>query len=712
MSRILKVASYLAPLLRSGLIGGVVIAAVIFPIAAIAGLGILNAGAYIDKLPSELRTAAPAQVTYVYANDGKTLLTQFYEEYRKYVPISEISPYMLKAIVASEDARFYDHHGVDVRGVLRAMVANHQAGGVSQGASTLTMQYVRDMQRDTATTPEDVRAATEQTPLRKVKEMRLAVQLEKEMTKEQILEHYLNEAYFGHRAYGIYAASQVFFSKNPWQLTMAEAATLAGLVKAPSAYDPAGSDQGAALQRRNYVISRMQDLQYITPATAAALDKQPITLKLTDPPNDCISVPKAHNDWGFFCDMLKNWWVQQPAFGDSPEQRMENLNRGGYTIVTSLDPKIQAVAMDEVTSKQRIGSSYALGLVAIQPGTGRIEAAAVNRRYSLDQTNNGENSDSIKARLKIPGTYPNTVTPLLGGGDMPGYQAGSTFKIFTMTAALEMGLPLNTPIYAPMTVRTNYLSSGPGTCAGTYWCPHNASGAMTGLQTMWSGFGKSVNTYFVQLEERVGAQRAVQMAERLGLTWHTDVDQMMASPDKAPGWGSFTLGVADTTPLEMANAYATLAADGKYCVASPVTSITDSTGKKLPIGDPQCHQAVQPEVARAAVDATRCVTGYGAATGGCGGWSTAPGAYRSAGRPIGGKTGTTDDTRAAWFVGITPDLAAASFIADPDSPFHYAGDGNSQKPIDAVTGTIRRGLAGVPIHNFTPPSLVTARRGA
>src|SRR6185369_8565491 len=148
---------------------------------------------------------------------------------------------------------------------------------------------------------------------------------------------------------------------------------------------------------------------------------------------------------------------------------------------------------------------------------------------------------------------------------------------------------------------------------------------------------------------------------------------------------------------------ATLAADGKYCVASPVISITDQSGTKLPIGDPQCNQVVKPEVARAAIDATRCVTGYGAATGSCGGWSTAPGAYKAAGRPIGGKTGTTDDTRAAWFVGVTPDLAVASFIADPDTPFHFAGDGNSQKPIDAVTGTIRRGLASIPIHNFTPP---------
>jgi membrane peptidoglycan carboxypeptidase len=227
---------------------------------------------------------------------------------------------------------------------------------------------------------------------------------------------------------------------------------------------------------------------------------------------------------------------------------------------------------------------------------------------------------------------------------------------------------------------------------------------MTGVQTMWSGFGMSVNTFFVQLEQAVGAERVVRMAENLGLTWHTDVDRLMASPEKANGWGAFTLGVSDTTPLEMANAYATIAADGVYCEASPVTSITDSSGQPVAAGNPNCRQAVRPEVARAAVDATRCVTGYKAAAGSCGSWSTASGVYPAVGRPVGGKTGTTDETRAAWFVGITPDLAAASFIADPDNPFHVAGDGNSPKPINAVSGLLRRGLAGVPVRDFARPT--------
>jgi membrane peptidoglycan carboxypeptidase len=712
VSRILRLRRYLAPLLRAGLITGIAVAVVAFPLAAIGGLGVLGATDIIDQLPDKLRAAPSAQVSSVYASDG-TIITQFYEEYRRYVPLDAISPNMLKAIIASEDTRFYEHRGVDTKGVVRAFIANRQAGAVSQGASTLTMQYVRNVQRDSAETPQQVTEATDRTSARKLKEMRLAVAVEKQWSKEEILEKYLNVAYFGHRAYGIYAAAEVFFSKRPKDLTLAEAATLAGLVKAPSAYDPAGADKTAALNRRNYVIDRMTDIQYLSRHLSDEIKKTPIELRLTSPPNDCIAVNtvnERNDDWGFFCDMLKSWWRKQEAFGKTPQQREENLRRGGYKIVTSLDPRIQDIAMQEVTNRERLGSSYALGLVAVEPGTGKIKAAAVNRRYSLDQTRNGPHTDWRRREAKVASGYPNTVAPLLGGGDMPGYQAGSTFKIFTMVAALDAGLPLNTRIFAPQTLRTNY--SGNGGACGVYWCPHNASGAMTGVQDMWSGFGKSVNTYFVQLEQRIGAERAVRMAERLGLGWHTDVDQTMASPEKANGWGAFTLGVADTTPLEMANAYATLAADGQFCEATPIQSITDPAGQVVAAGTPKCHQAVRPEVARAAVDASRCVTGYGAARGGCGGWSTAPGVYGSVGRPVAGKTGTTDDTRSAWFVGITPDLAAASFIADPDNPFHVAGDGNSNKPIQAVSGVLRRGLAGSPVRPFTPPSVATAQQGA
>ncbi|MGH8877514.1 MAG: penicillin-binding transpeptidase domain-containing protein, partial [Stackebrandtia sp.] len=267
----------------------------------------------------------------------------------------------------------------------------------------------------------------------------------------------------------------------------------------------------------------------------------------------------------------------------------------------------------------------------------------------------------------------------------------------------EEGMPLDTNIYSPNQVATKYpVASGPASCGGV-WCPSNASKAMTGNQTMWSGFGKSVNTFFAQLIQRVGADKAVKMAERLGLKWRSESDAYYADPKRSEGWGAFTLGVADTTPLEMAGAYATVAADGVYCEPTPVLKAIDQKGREMTKTAPDCHRVVSKKVARAATDAARCVTGTKAARGSCGGWSTASGVAGDVGRQVAGKTGTTDSDRAAWFVGYTPQLAAASFMSDPDNPFNAVGEGNSKKPINLVASTLKSGLKGEPKVKFKPP---------
>jgi membrane peptidoglycan carboxypeptidase len=702
---------------RTGLVMGLVVAALAYPLATVAGLGIKATVERLDSQAERLPATAPAQTSRVYAADGATLVSQFYDENRLNTPLAGISSFVKQAIVAAEDARFYDHHGVDLKGVARAFVANRRSGQVSQGASTLTMQYVRNVLRDSARTPQEVQAATEQTGARKVREIQLAVAVEQKLSKTEILERYLNVVYFGHQAYGIGAAAQGYFSKDPADLTLPEAAMLAGLVQAPSTYDPAG-DQTTATNRRDYIIDRMVDLRYITRDAADQAKGQPITLRLTQPPSDCVAT--TENGWGFFCDLFKSWWSDQPAFGSSPQERLTRLRRGGYRIVTSLDAGLQNNAQRQLTAREPTSSTFAHGLVAVEPGTGRVKAMAVNRVYSADQSHNGPQADQRGRPTKVRGTYPNTVNPLLGGGDLPGFQAGSTFKLFTMLAALDQDLPLSTSIYSPQRYRSTYLSSPgePASC-GTHWCPSNASSAMTGQQTMWSGFGKSVNTFFVQLEQRVGAEKAVAMAERLGLRWRTDIDRLQASPAKAGGWGAFTLGVAATTPLEMANAYATIAADGSYCEPLPVLSITAPDApvtvpgakpgdKPVDVAAPRCRQVVRPEVARAAVDAARCVTGYRAAAGDCGSWSTAPTVYPLVKRPVAGKTGTTDNNQAAWFVGTSPSLSVASFIADPDNPLHPVGTSNLNKPIQSAAEALRDGLANTPPRNFTAPAATTA----
>ncbi len=704
-----------AALLICGLLAGVVVAAAAFPAVAFTGLAAKAGSDSFESLPSDLKIVPPHQNSYIYAADGKTLLTTFYDENRRYVPIDTIAPVMRKAIVAAEDNRFYEHHGVDVKGVLRAFVANRQAGDVQQGASTLTMQYVRNVLIDSARTPEEIQLATEQTPARKLREMRFAVAVEKRMSKDQILERYLNIAFFGHGAYGVYAAAQVYFSKAPKDLTLAEAGMLAGLVKSPSAYDPAsGTPQAtkAATERRSYVLSRMVAMRFIAEKDAATANKTPIALKLRRTPNDCVSVPAGHNDWGFFCDYFKEWWVHQDAFGATTQERLDRLRRGGYNIVTSLNPKVQAAARKHILEETGIQDHNAISMAVVQPGTGRVQAMAVNRVYSLDSRHNGENSDPAKQAKGIKGTYPNTVNLLIsGGGDVNGYQIGSTAKMFTMLAALSRGMPLDTSFNAPARLTTQYRefdTSSKARCADNRWCPSNANPTwMDGKRSMWDGFGRSVNTYFVWLIQQIGAENAVKMAQNLGIQFRSNQDQDLATPGgqfEPHEWGAFTLGVAAITPLDLANAYATVAADGKYCEPLPVVSITDVSGKKLDVANPHCRQAVTADVARAAADAARCPVGGQGYYGKCNGGTAPFNGDSLVGRPFAGKTGTTDNTATATFVGFTPQFAAAAIAADPDRPTRVVGNAYADMVDYAVAKTIRDASSGLPVKNFGKPS--------
>src|SRR2546429_378753 len=230
-------------LLICGLLAGVVVATAVFPVVAIVGLAAKTGADEFDKLPTQLLAVQSPQISYVYASDRKTLISTFYDEDRRDVPLSAVAPVMRQAIVAAEDMRFYEHHGVDVKGVARAYVANRSAGETAQGASTLTMQYVRLTLEYSTSSPQDVVDATADTVARKVREMRYALALEQQLTKDQILERYLNMAPFGHGAFGIYAAAEVYFNKPPKDLTLGEAALLAGLGKAPGTHHPM-TDEG------------------------------------------------------------------------------------------------------------------------------------------------------------------------------------------------------------------------------------------------------------------------------------------------------------------------------------------------------------------------------------------------------------------------------------------------------------------------------------
>ncbi|HWB36979.1 MAG TPA: transglycosylase domain-containing protein, partial [Rugosimonospora sp.] len=432
-------------LLVCGLLAGVVVAAAAFPAMAVSGLAAKAGADTFASLPTVLTVQQSPQVTRVYASDGKTQIAAFYDENRRDISIDDVATVMQEAIVAAEDTRFYKHHGVDVKGVARAFVANSNSGETEQGASTLTMQYVRQALEYSTSDPQGIVDATSDTPGRKIQEMRYALALEKQLTKKQILERYLNIAPFGNNAYGIYAAAQVYFGVTPKDLTLAQASLLAGLVKAPSSYNPMTPDglKDSMDRRDNYVLKNMVQMGYITEADRQKAISEPLSFKQgKTEPNGCTSVPV--NSWGFFCDYLYRWWLSQPVFGADEYERENRLKSGGYTIVTSLDVNAQASAMKNITSKVPIGRSDALMLAGVEPGTGHIEVMAVNRTYSNDQSNNGLSTDSAKRAKGIKGNYPNTTTPLIsGGGDIVGYQFGSTFKMFTMLTALEQGIPLD-----------------------------------------------------------------------------------------------------------------------------------------------------------------------------------------------------------------------------------------------------------------------------
>ncbi|MEV4481264.1 penicillin-binding protein [Micromonospora coxensis] len=701
-----------ASLLICGLLAGVVVAAAAFPAVAMSGLAAKAGAETFGALPKELTVARAPQISYLLASDGKTPLATMYDENRRDVKLEDIAPVMRDAIIAAEDHDFYKHNGVDLNGVARAFVNNQSGTNSQQGASTLTMQYVRLAIAYSATHPADVVAATEDTSARKLREMRYAIQIDKEFPKDEILRRYLNIASFGNGAYGIYAASQVYFGKPPSKLKLEEAALLAGMVKAPTTNDPTTrSGYPLALDRRNYVIENMVKIGKISRQDADAAKATKLVVKDKRTPNGCVSTNEK--GWGFFCDYFYRWWLQQETFGSTSYDRERRLKSGGYTVVTTLDAQAQRGADKAVRKAKKETAKEAAMVAVVEPGTGRVRALAVNREFKLDDPKNPKNkisSDPAKAKKKIRGNYPATVNPLLTGGQgITGYQAGSTFKIFTIVAALEKGIPLSYTINAQQTFKSEYIidSSSPAACPGThFYCPKNAGGKAGGVQTMWSAFAQSTNTYFVPLQQQVGAENVVDVARRLGIQFRASNDAKFASTkDYAHQWGAFTLGVSQTTPLELANAYATLAADGKYCEPIPVQEIRDPEGNKLDIANPRCEKRLSTEVARAAVDAARCPVGDDSSTSKCGGSRTARQVKQIVKAPVAGKSGTTDSEKTAALVAMTKQYAVAGIMADPDWPQtnvkmkHNQPDGINPPVIE----TLRDAMKGKERINFEPP---------
>ncbi len=610
-------------LLRLAAIGGLLVAAIVAPAAALGTYTLTRAADDIMELPLSLPASTNPQTSRLLASDGQ-LIAYFFDENRQDVPLDQIAPVMRDAILAIEDKRFYEHGALDVEGTLRAFVTN-SATGTTQGGSTITQQLVKMTLLQQARTDEQKKAATEQTVSRKVRELRLAIDMEKQYSKDEILEQYLNIAYFGDGAYGTYAASTHFFSVTPDQLTAPQAAMLAGLVKNPVDYDPNIYPE-KALQRRNTVLAVMDEQGKLSDAEAEELQASDLGLNVTEFPNGCVSSSAA-----FSCAYIQTYLLAEPALGDTPEERRERLERGGLTIKSNIDLNMQAAANTAVANRVDPTDPEIGALAMVEPGTGKVRGIAQSRPMGRDKA-----AGQSYVNFAVPKEY----------GNSNGFQGGSTFKFFTVAAALNEGLPVSTGFNSPaqLTIpRGTYFD-----CQGRGTDPYPVKNSTSsGYMNMYTGLRLSVNTYFAQLEAKVGLCETVSMARSMGIK----VPENQEVP-------SFTLGVTDTNVLQMAAAYATAASGGMYCTPQPVSEIVGLDGEVVKAYEPECTRILSDEIAAQINDITRGLQepggfGYSKGTG-----------LRI---PSAAKTGTTQDAKAVWYVGYTPELATAAMVAGADA---------------------------------------------
>ncbi|MBC2962375.1 transglycosylase domain-containing protein [Nocardioides deserti] len=679
-----RVASHLGVMLAVAAVLGVVVAGLAIPFAGVVGIGAKNVAETMDQLPAELETEALAQRTQVLDEDGEVIAT-LYDQNRVNVQLTDVSRMMVKAIVAIEDYRFYQHGALDLKGTLRAFITNQASSGVVQGGSSITQQLVKLTLVDQAKSKKEQAAATDESYARKLRELRYAVALEQRHTKDWILERYLNTAYFGDGAWGIQSAARHYFDVNAKDLNLKQSALLAGLVKNPYGYDPT-KFADRAVARRNVVLDRMAELGIIKERRADKIKDRKLGLKVQATPNGCVNARAP-----FFCDYVLNYLQKDRSLGRNVKERRELIFSGGLTIRTTIDLDAQAAADEAVAAAVYPEAEAIGGLAMVEPGTGKVRAIAQSRPMGSDRS--------------IGQTYLNYVVNQKYG-DSAGFQPGSTFKVFVLAAALEQGLPTSTSFNAqPQMEIPEYEyedCDGEPYGYGTWPVGNSTS---SGYMDMYRGTRESVNTYFAQLEMETGICEPYQLAKAMGVDLTNPEGKGPGLPERVP---SFVLGIPDASPLEMAEAYATFAARGLHCDSRPVVAIEDARGNLLKEYPAECQQVLQETTADAVNDILRGVIE--------GGFASA----QNLGRDAAGKTGTSQSGRAIWFVGYTPNMATASMIAGanesgtpkslegvdigPTTIYGASGSGYAAP----VWGNAMRGILDqLPAESFTPPSSVT-----
>ncbi|MFE3293519.1 penicillin-binding protein [Rhodococcus sp. NPDC059234] len=653
----MPIAKTVAKLAGCTALAGALLAGVMFPLAGGFGIASNRAADTVDNVSAELVEGDVPAVSTMVDSAGNPI-AWLYEQRRFEVPSDKISNDMKLAIVSVEDRRFADHKGVDWQGTVRAFLTNTTSGQLQQGASTIDQQYVKNYQLlVVAKTDAERRAAIETTPARKIREIRMALTLDKKLTKDEILTRYLNLVPFGNASFGIQDAAQTYFGVDAKDLNLTQAAMLAGMVQSSSALNPYTNSSGV-LERRNTVLDTMianipDRADEIRAAKSEPLGVLPEPKSL---PRGCI----AAGDRGFFCDYALQYLANA---GISREQ----VEKGGLLIKTTLDPAVQNSAHNALTgtaSPTTEGVAEVMNIVKPGQDEHRILAMSSSRNYGL----NGAINETVQ-----PQPY-----SLVGTG------AGSIFKIFTTAAAMEKGLGTSAVLQVPGRVEVKGMGYGGAKgCPATMYCVENA-GKYPASLSVTDALAQSPNTAFVKLIEQVGVTPTVDMAVRLGMRSYAQPGssgqgdgQSMADMQKQQNLGSFTLGPTWINPLELSNVAATLASHGKWCPPTPIDSIVDRNGKPVSITQQACEQVVEPGLADTLANAMSKddqAGGTSAAAAGAAGWRL----------PMSGKTGTTESHMSSAFLGFTNNLAGSVYVyADSPnpreictSPLRQCGDGN------------------------------------
>jgi penicillin-binding protein 1A len=586
---------------------------------------------YLPLPAPPLPTPAPgieSRITRIFDATGKEI--GLLRKFDTSIPVksSDIPEVLKQAVVSVEDKRFYSHSGIDPLGALRALWADLRGKRVVQGGSTITQQYVKN-----------VYTSGERTLARKIREAVLASQLDRKVTKDEILYRYLSNIYLGGGAYGIGAAAESYFKKPVNDLTASEAAMLAGLISAPSDFEPRTNPTQAEINRV-FVLGEMLSQGRIDPARHALAVQEKLffpTSEQPTPPGPATIVYPLELQSAtrpYYVDLVRRYL--------SAKYGPDIVYRGGLKVETALDPRLQDFA-EESVKKALNGTSPPLemALATVEPSTGFVKAIVGGRDFSKSQVN--------LALGNCPEDYaaPQDGPVCMSGGGT-GRQPGSAFKPITLAKAYEEG------------IGPGRVYSGPGqytypNCRGTGCTVGNVESGSYGSISLKQATAFSVNTVYAQLILDVGVEETAEMANRLGVTM---VDAEGIQPSGEPYGPSLTLGAAETSPLDMAAAYSVFAARGLQYAATPVVKVTDASGRVLEDNTKRQGKRVLAEaVADNVTDALKGVINSGTGRG------------ADIGRPDGsaGKTGSTENNADAWFVGYTPALTTAIWMGYSDS---------------------------------------------